>query len=69
MVVENDRQHVREGSERLENPGADGHVTLHHGHLFVGEPSLLVDDRKGYADLADVVEQSTAVQPLQLDLG
>ena len=68
MVVEDDRQHVLEGLERLENTRADGHVTPHDGHLLIGEPSFLVDDGDGYADLTDVVEESAAIQPLQLSL-
>ena len=68
MLVAHDRAHAREELDRSEDLLADDRVALHDLALGVVERALLVEDRLGDRDLADVVEDGSVAQVAQLRL-
>src|SRR5437868_2654424 len=60
-----DRAHVLEPLDRRDDPLAELGMGLHERALLGGEPARLGEDRRGDADLADVVEERAELEPLE----
>jgi hypothetical protein len=61
-----DRQNILERAQRFENIVADGGMALHDGHFLFRQLSLLIEDRIGDSDLADVVDDAAGLQRREL---
>src|SRR5438067_5225495 len=60
-----DRTHVLEPLDRRDDPLAELGVRLHQRPLLGGQAARLGEDRRGDADLADVVEEGAELEPLE----
>src|SRR5258708_31545704 len=66
MMLGDDGKRVAEGCDWLQNADANADVILHELHFMRIELSGLVEDFRSCTDLADVVQQSSAVHDLQI---
>src|SRR5204862_7329435 len=65
VAVAHDRPDLLQALDRRDDACAELRMRLHHGPLLGGQASGLREDLVRDTDLADVVQQSTELEPLQ----